>query len=75
MLTPSINELMHNIPSRYLLVNVTARRAREIADEAERNGIALNEKPVKLAINEIAAGELIGRVKIQYDYRLPPTEK
>ena len=56
MLSPSINELMHNIPSRYLLVNVTARRAREIAGTAERQEIRLDEKPVKLSVEEFAAG-------------------
>jgi len=71
MLKPSITELMQNIPSRYLLVNVAARRAREIAEEADRNGFPMQEKPVKLAINEIADGELIGQVKKQYDFRLP----
>ena len=70
MLQPSINQLMQNIPSRYLLVNVTARRAREIADDAERNGFPMDEKPVKLAINEIAGGDLIGQVKKEFNYRL-----
>jgi DNA-directed RNA polymerase omega subunit len=70
MLKPSINELMQNIPSRYLLVNVAARRAREIAEDSERSGHALQEKPVKLAINEIAGGELVGQVKKEFNYRL-----
>ncbi len=70
MLSPSISELMETIPSRYLLVNVTARRAREIAETAERQEIHLDEKPVKLAINEIASGALIGRVKSEYQYKL-----
>lgn len=66
MLTPSVGELMKYIPSRYLLVNITARRAREIAEIAEAEGRQLEEKPVKLAINEIAAGLLSGRMKSQY---------
>ncbi|MDR1693194.1 MAG: DNA-directed RNA polymerase subunit omega [Oscillospiraceae bacterium] len=70
MLSPSISELMETIPSRYLLVNVTARRAREIAETAERQEIRLDEKPVKLAINEIANGALVGRVKSEYRYKL-----
>jgi len=75
MLQPSISELMQNIPSRYLLVNVAARRAREISEDADRNDMQLEEKPVKMAINEIAAGELVGQVKQQYDYRLPQNEQ
>ena len=63
MLYPSINDLMKNVNSRYLLVNVTASRAREIADFAERAGLPLDEKPVKIAINEISEGKLVGRVK------------
>ncbi|MDR0326650.1 MAG: DNA-directed RNA polymerase subunit omega [Oscillospiraceae bacterium] len=70
MLSPSISELMQHIPSRYLLVNVTARRAREIAETAERQEIRLNEKPVKMAISEIANGALVGQVKKEYNYKL-----
>lgn len=70
MLSPSINELMKNMPSRYLLVNVTAKRAREISETAEHHGIPLDEKPVKMAINEIASGALVGQVRKQYQYRL-----
>ncbi|MCL1807570.1 MAG: DNA-directed RNA polymerase subunit omega [Oscillospiraceae bacterium] len=70
MLSPSISELMQHIPSRYLLVNVTARRAREIAETAERQDIRLTEKPVKMAISEIANGALVGAVKKEYNYKL-----
>ncbi len=66
MLTPSISDLMKNVPSRYLLVNVAARRAREIAQDAEEQGIHLDEKPVKIAINEIAAGQLKSKMKGQF---------
>ena len=66
MLTPSVGELMKHIPSRYLLVNVAAQRAREISEISEQEGIQLDEKPVKLAINEIASGLLIGRMKSRY---------
>ena len=39
-------------------LNVVARKAREIADDAENLGEHLTEKPVTLAINEVAAGEV-----------------
>ena len=58
MLYPSMKTLLKGIGNRYLLVNVVARRAREIEDEAEERGEPLNEKPVTLAIEEIANGEL-----------------
>jgi DNA-directed RNA polymerase subunit omega len=34
-----------------------ARRARQIAEEAEKNEEHLTEKPVTLAINEVAEGK------------------
>ena len=45
------------IPNRYMLVNVVARRARQIAEEAEATGEHLDEKPVTLAIHEVAEGK------------------
>ena len=56
MLYPPMNQLTANVPNRYLLVNVVARRARQIAQEAEMNGEILEEKPVTMAINEVAEG-------------------
>lgn len=58
MLYPAMSELNHYIPNRYMLVNVVAIRARQIAEAAEESGEALNEKPVTLAIHEVAAGKL-----------------
>ena len=65
MLYPSMNVMLKNISSRYLLVNIVSKRAREIAIEAEKQDIILDEKPVKLAINEIAEGKLYGRLKTE----------
>ena len=56
MLYPAMNTLTKNVPNRYLLVNVVARRARQIAEDAELEGIHLTEKPVTEAINEVADG-------------------
>lgn len=58
MLYPAMSELNHYIPNRYMLVNVVALRARQIAEMAEETGNILNEKPVTLAIHEVAAGKL-----------------
>ena len=58
MLHPSMSELLEKVDNRYLLVNVAAKRAREIAQDAEDEGEQLNEKPVSLAIQEIADGKL-----------------
>ena len=56
MLYPAMNKLTQYIPNRYMMVNVVARRARQIAQEAEMNGEILEEKPVTMAINEVAEG-------------------
>ena len=66
MLYPPIPELLKHIDSRYLLVNVVARRARQISIEAEQEGYALDEKPVTIAIQEVADGKLTATVKEEY---------
>lgn len=58
MLYPAMNELLEQIPSRYKLVNVVAARARHIATEAESEKIMLEDKPVSMAIREVAEGKL-----------------
>ena len=58
MLYPAMNQLTTNVPNRYLLVNVVARRARQIAQAAEDAGEKLEEKPVTLAIQEVADAKI-----------------
>lgn len=59
MLKPSMNELMKRVGNRYLLVNLAAQRARDIADEVDETGEPLRDKAVKLALDEIAAGTIV----------------
>lgn len=59
MLYPSMSDLLKKVNNRYMLVNLTAKRARDIADEAEENHIALSEKPVKMALNDIMSGNIV----------------
>ena len=66
MLYPAMSSLLSNIGSRYLMVNVVARRARQISIEAQQEKIHLTEKPVTLAIREVAEGKLSGSVKEEY---------
>ena len=61
MLKPSMQELMKRVGNRYLLVNLAAQRARDIAEEAEESGEELPDKAVKLALDEIADGEIVYR--------------
>ena len=58
MLYPAMNKLTANIPNRYLLVNVVARRARQIALEEESAPEKTDVKPVTLAIQEVAEGKV-----------------
>lgn len=58
MLYPAMSDLLKEVNGRYLLVNLAARRAREISEYADEQEIELSEKPVSLAIEEIAEGKL-----------------
>ena len=58
MLYPAMNILTSYIPNRYMLVNVVARRARQIADLADQANEPLTEKPVTTAIREVSEGKL-----------------
>lgn len=58
MLYPAMGELSARIHNRYMLVNVVARRARQIAEAYEEANQKLDEKPVTIAINEVANGVL-----------------
>lgn len=66
MLYPPVAELLKDVESRYLLVNVVAHRARQIAAEAEEFNEELPEKPVTLAIREVADGKLSASLKDEY---------
>jgi len=66
MLYPPVADMLKNVDSRYLLVNVVAQRARVISEEAEAFGEELPEKPVTLAIREVAEGKLTATVKDEY---------
>ena len=58
MLDPPMKDLLRQVPSRYQLVNVVAHEARQIASQAEDEGYPLMEKPVTLALKQVAAGEV-----------------
>ena len=66
MLYPPVAELLKKVDSRYVLVNLVAHRARQIAAEAEAFQEDLPEKPVTMAIEEVADGELSATVKEEY---------
>lgn len=66
MLYPPVADLLKNVESRYLLVNLIAKRARQISQEAEEMQEELTEKPVTLAIREVADGKLTASLKDEY---------
>lgn len=68
MLYPPIADMLEKVDGRYLLVNVVAKRARQIAQEANEFGEDLPDKPVTMAIREVAAGELTATIKEEYKF-------
>ena len=59
LLKPSMTDMLKKVDNRYLLVNLTAKRAREIADIAEANEIKLTEKSVSLALDDVINERII----------------
>lgn len=53
---PSVPELLKPGQSYYSLVVAVAKRAREIAQEADDNHVVLLEKPVQLAVEDFSKG-------------------
>jgi len=66
MLYPAMSDMLKNVNSRYLLVNVVAHRARQISIESELSHEPLEDKPVTLAIREVARGDIKAGLKQQY---------
>lgn len=58
MLEPAMKDLLTHIDNRYMLVNIAAKRARDIAVNAEEKDVSLGDKPVTLALNDIIAGKV-----------------
>ncbi len=52
MYRPNIDDLFAGRQSKYALVIGVAKRAREIAREAQKNGTIITEKPVILAARD-----------------------
>lgn len=65
MLYPPMAELVDKVGSRYLLVNLVARRARDISQKAEEEGEVLDRKPISTAIDEVYTGKLTIREKTE----------
>ncbi len=57
MLKPAATDILKNNESYYSLVVAVAKRAREITNDAFEKKIVINERPVKMAVDEFAANE------------------
>ncbi|MBQ0083481.1 MAG: DNA-directed RNA polymerase subunit omega [Clostridiales bacterium] len=55
MLNPAIGKLIGGYDNRYRLVLEVAAKARKISEKANADGEIITEKPVSLAIDELAA--------------------
>ena len=53
MRKPSIDDMFEGKQSRYSLVIAVAKRARQIASEAEVKGEILTQKPVLMAVEDL----------------------
>lgn len=59
MFNPDLKKMLENVNSRYSLVVGTAKRAREIRDEAIENDEIIDVKTVSTAIEEIYDGKYV----------------
>lgn len=66
MMYPPVPQMLKSVPGRYLLVNVIAKRARQVAIEERDFELQSDEKPVTQAIEEIAEGEIEADVRPEY---------
>lgn len=53
-----LEELVKEVPNKYLAVNVIAKRARSLNDELLGAGLSQKQKPVSVATDELASGNL-----------------
>jgi DNA-directed RNA polymerase subunit omega len=58
MLYPSVKSLRSKVDSRYTLVVLTAKRARQLTEQADRLTEYAGQKPVSKAIDEIDKGKV-----------------
>jgi DNA-directed RNA polymerase subunit omega len=59
MIKPSLDELIDKVDSKYTLVVCSAKRGRELMDGAQPQVPSRSNKPVTIALEELAAGKLL----------------
>jgi len=63
-----MSSLLEHVNSRYLLVNVIARAAAQCPIESKIPHEPLTDKPVTIAIREVAEGKLVAALKDKYEH-------
>ena len=63
MAFPSLEEALNKVSNRYLLVVLSAKRARQLNRGAATRVESKHKKPTSLALEEIAAAKVEYRVK------------
>ncbi len=58
MIKPIADLILTPEQSRYSLVIAVAKRARQIAEDAEKNKVILDDKPVQMAVEEYQAHKI-----------------
>lgn len=58
MLYPSINDLLKSVDSRYTLVLLVSKRARQIVDGSDPLVEPVSNKPVSVAVQEVAENKV-----------------
>lgn len=58
MIEPPLKKLEEKVDSKYTLVTLAAKRARQIIDGAKTNVPKTVRKPVSIAMHEIADGDI-----------------
>jgi DNA-directed RNA polymerase subunit omega len=58
MIYPTLKELLEKVESKYTLVVAVSKRARQIVEGQPKLTKTTSNKPVTIAINEIAEGKL-----------------
>jgi DNA-directed RNA polymerase subunit omega len=58
MINPSLDSLVKKVDSKYTLVVLAAKRAREIMDGQQPLTESKSNKPVTIALEEVAQGQI-----------------
>jgi len=59
MIEPSIDELLEKVESRYMLVTIISKRAREIVAGDDIMVDTEDKKPINIAIQEFNEGRIV----------------